>query len=74
VVGTRGGVGRVSGVLVAGEAYGRRSNHNGEPAANQASDGKMAEVTMAIRYSRPTNEAAKAIHLICSRTSPPERR
>jgi hypothetical protein len=55
-------------------AYDRRSNHNGEPAANQASDGKMAEVTMAIRYSRPTTEAAKAIHLICSRSSPLERR
>jgi hypothetical protein len=31
----------------------------------------MNEATMAIRYIRDTNEAAKAIHLICWRSSPP---
>ena len=36
--------------------------------------GKMNEKTMANRYMTPTNEAAKAIHFICWRSTPPERR
>src|SRR5829696_5667319 len=55
-------------------AYARRSNHHREPGWNQASDGYRKAVDMAIRYNRPTTEAAKAIHLICWRCSPLERR
>src|SRR5918995_3606149 len=55
-------------------AYARRSNHHREPAWNQDSDGYRNAVDMAIRYNEPTTEAAKAIHLICWRSSPLERR
>src|SRR5829696_537322 len=55
-------------------AYARRSSHHREPGWNQDSDGYKNAVDMAIRYNKPTTEAAKAIHLICCRSSPLERR
>src|SRR5215218_2423674 len=58
-------------VILSSAAYSMRSNHNGKPAANQISDGWINKATMAIRYVRATTEAAKAIHLICWRISPP---
>src|SRR5215212_2640385 len=52
----------------------RRLSHAGELRANQVSAGESSDATMAIRYKMTTTEAAKAIHLICSRSSPLERR
>src|SRR5215203_3459574 len=52
----------------------RRLSHAGELRANQVSAGESSDATMAIRYKMTTTKAAKAIHLICSRSSPLERR
>src|SRR5215216_4163561 len=52
----------------------RRFNHAGEVPGNQVSAGESRDATMAIRYTMTTTEAAKAIHLICWRSSPLERR
>src|SRR5215212_9542566 len=52
----------------------RRLNHAGELPANQVSAAESRDATMAIRYTMTTTEAAKAIHLICWRSSPLERR
>src|ERR687890_21236 len=55
-------------------AYARGSNHNGEPDLEHSPEGNMNAVVMAPRYSSPTTEPAKAIHLICWRSSPLDRR
>jgi hypothetical protein len=55
-------------------AYVKRFNHHTEPAVVHDSSGKTNEAIMAIAYTTTTTEAAKAIHFICCRSSPPERR
>ena len=55
-------------------AYVKRFNHHTEPAVDHESAGKTNEAIMATAYTTATIEAAKAIPLICWRSSLPERR
>ena len=53
----------------------RTSAHQGNRGTPPSDTTSAANwLSMAIRYAVPENEATKATHLICWRTSPPERR